>query len=168
MMTVVIYNQELFSLKALSFTPYGKAAAHALKGCECFFDGFHRNVQRQRDADRCQRVQNVVNTGKVHRDLFRSSTVAHQRKVHLRSVRADVFCTDLSIFSEAISQNRFSDLRQDGANVFAFDAHDSAPVEGQSLNEVCEGLSQISEIVPIRVHVVFIDVGNHRNHRRQV
>jgi len=106
-----------------------------------------------------------VNARQIDCDFFRSGTFAHQRKVHLRSVGAKVFCADLSIFSKTIRQNRLSDFRQDGTNVFAFDAHDGASVERQSLDEVCECLPQISEVVPISIHMVFIDVGNDRDDR---
>ena len=109
-----------------------------------------------------------MNPRQVNRDLFRRSAFADQRKVHLRSVGTDVFRTDLCIFSKTVSQNRFGDLGQDGTNVFTFNAHDSASVERQSLNKVRECLSQISEVVPIGIHVVFIDVGDDRDDRRQI
>ena len=47
-------------------------------------------------------------------------------------------------------------------------AQDRDAVERHAVQEVDEGLLELREIVPVGLHVVGVDVGDHRHHRQQV
>ena len=59
-------------------------------------------------------------------------------------------------------------IRQDLAHVRVVDAQHGDAVERQALHEIDERALQLAEVVAVGLHVVGVDVGDHREHRRQV
>jgi hypothetical protein len=73
----------------------------------------------------------------------------------------------LAAGSKTVGDDLLADQRHDLAHVGVVCAEHRHAVEGQPLNEVHEGLLQAAEVVAIGFHVVAVDVGDDRQHRRQ-
>ena len=80
----------------------------------------------------------------------------------------DVGGAQLRVVGEAVGDDRLRDRRRDRAHVGVVDAQHGDAVERQPLREVDEGALQPREVVAVGLHVVGVDVGDHREHRRQV
>ena len=52
--------------------------------------------------------------------------------------------------------------------MFAFAAQESAAIKRQTVHKINEGLMQLVHTVIVSVHVIGVDVGNHRHDGRQI
>ncbi|EXI76168.1 MAG: hypothetical protein AW07_00682 [Candidatus Accumulibacter sp. SK-11] len=68
---------------------------------------------------------------------------------------------------EAVGDDLFADQRHDLAHVGVVGTEHRDTVERQALDEVHEGLLQATEVMAIGFHVVAVDIGDDRQHRRQ-
>ena len=68
----------------------------------------------------------------------------------------------------AVGEHRLGDQRQDLAHVRIVGAQHRGAVERQVLQELRERLLELREVVLVGIHVVGVDVGDHRDHRLQV
>ena len=69
---------------------------------------------------------------------------------------------------KAVGGDRLGDARHDFAHVRVVDAQHRHAVEGQPLAEIDEGGFQALEIMAVGVHVIGVDIGDDRDHRRQI
>ena len=87
--------------------------------------------------------------------------------MHPAVISTDILCTDIGIFIQTVAHDLLGDLRHDVIDVRIIRAQHGHTIEGQTLEEVHEGLLQLTEIVPIGFHMIGIDVRHHGDHRRQ-
>jgi hypothetical protein len=71
-------------------------------------------------------------------------------------------------FAQAVADDRARDHRHDRAHAGVVGAQHGRAVEGHAVQEVDEGRLQPREVVAVGLHVVGVDVGDHRQHRQQV
>jgi hypothetical protein len=92
---------------------------------------------------------------------------ARRQEAHAATGVPDVLCSQLRVLGEPIRDDGLGDRRDDVANVGIVDAKHRGAVERQPLREVDECVLELREIVLVRLHVVGVDVGDHRQHRLQ-
>ena len=131
-------------------------------------DGSIAGIDLGRHRNRRQGIQHVVHAGMVQHDIEIRHAFAFDGEAHLARFEAGIDCTHLRRLVEAIGGDRLGDARNDFTHVRIVDTQHGHAIEGQALAEVDEGLLQALEIMAIGVHVIGVDVGDDRNHRREI
>ncbi len=80
--------------------------------------------------------------------------------MHLGSLGLDVHRTQLCTFMESIGGHGTVHLLRNRAHCRVIRTQHGPAIEGQTLQEVDEGLLQLPKIMAIRLHVVGIDIGH--------
>ena len=152
-----------------------EAPADAAKLGQRLHDGRVGRADLHADGDRGERVLHVVHAGQIEGDRqirpFAHAArcrLAHDAKAHAPAVVANIDGADLRRVAQAVGDDRLRDDRQDRAHVRIVHAQHRHAVEGQALEEIDERLPQAREIVAVGLHVIGIDVRDHRQHRLQV
>ena len=104
----------------------------------------------------------------IERDLERRGLVAARFEAHPAGVVLDCLGADRGVGRGAVHEHRLGHEWQDLADVLIVGAEHRAAIERQVLQELHERLSQAREVMLIGIHVIGIDVRDHRNHRLQV
>ena len=90
-------------------------------------------------------------------------------ELHLRAVRADVGGVNIGRFVfNGICGERFFDFGQNAADVFAVHTQKCFAIKRHAVHEIDKGLVQPLHVLPVGVHVVFIDIGHHGDDGRQI
>ena len=145
-----------------------EAAADAVELGERLRDGGRGHARLAADRDRGERVLHVVQAGQVELDGQVGRTFGLRDEAHATAVIRDVGRTDARVGGHPVGHDRLGDRRQDLAHVRIVDAEHRDAVERQSLREIDERPLQALEVVAVRLHVIGVDVGDHRHRRREV
>ncbi len=148
-----------------------EAAAHALEAREAALHGLVGNAELDRHGDHRQRIAHVVLARQVQHDgqVGQRHAVAPLRgEMHLAADRAHVDGAHLGVFAEAVAGDRAGHAGHDLAHRRVVGAQDGHAVERHAVQEVDEGLLELREVVPVGLHVVGVDVRDHRHHGQQV
>jgi hypothetical protein len=89
-------------------------------------------------------------------------------KAHAPALVTDVDRADLRLLGQTVRGHRLGDERQDRAQVGIVQTQHRHPVKRKSLHEIEKRLAQSPEVVAIRLHMIRVDVGHHREHGLQV
>ena len=89
-------------------------------------------------------------------------------KFHLRADVFNIGRVDIGSIVQAVSGVRFTDFRQNRADVFAVDTQKGFAIEWHTVDEVHKRLMQFLNAVSVSVHMVFVDIGYDGHNRRQI
>ena len=166
---VVVDQSEASTARQRDFAVALEAATDALELGQRLDDrliwnadfGCHRNGR--------QRVEDVVQPRQIERDRqTRDAAVdTHAIKLHAPVFGHNVLGTHVGRRVEAVTDDLLRNLRHDLAHVGVVGAEDGNAVERQTLEEIDKRLFQPPEVVTIGLHVIGVDVGDDRDHRRQ-
>ena len=137
---------------------FGERLDDRCVGCADF--GGHR------DCRQC--IQYVVHAGVIQCHIQIGEAFAYDAEAHLAIIEARIHRAYLRRFVKAIGGDRFGNLRENGAHIGVVETHHRHAVERQPLAKIHERLFQLFEIMVIGVHVIGVDIGDDRNHGRQV
>ena len=82
------------------------------------------------------------------------------RKAHLRARRLDIDRAHVGFRGKPVADHGLGDPRPDFAYVGVVHAENRNAVEGKALEKVDEGALQAFEIMPVGIHVIFVDIGD--------
>ena len=77
----------------------------------------------------------------------------------------DLDRSELRALAQAIAEHRLGQKGQDLSHIGVIDTQHGRPIEGQPVGELDKGLLQAREVMPVGIHVVCIDIGDHGDHR---
>ena len=86
--------------------------------------------------------------------------------MHTAVVGTYIFGADIGLLIQTIAHDLFGDLWDDFVHIRIIGTQHSHTIERQAFEEINKGLLQFAEVMAIGFHMVGIDVGHHRNHRR--
>ena len=145
-----------------------EAAAHAAEFREAANDGLVGDAHHGGDRHGGQSVPHVVDAGQVEYDGKRRMVGPQDREGHLRADGAHVDRAHLSVGRQTVENHGLGHARTNLEHVFVIGAEHGHAVEREPLEEIDEGGLQVLEAVAVRVHVIFVDVGDGGNHGCEV
>ena len=89
-------------------------------------------------------------------------------KVHLPSNVANVNRPHFRAFAKAVTRDRTSHQRQNFAYCSVVCAQNGCAVKRHAMQKLYKRLFQVFKVVPIGLHVVSINIGDHCHHGQQV
>ena len=172
MVTVVVDEREgarfAVGARAGDFAVLREAAADTREFREPLGDRFARDARKRRNGDGRKGVPHVMEPRQIQNDGQRRMVGAQHREVHARADRLHVDRAHESVRRKAVADHGLRDAVADRTDVFVVHAKDRDPVEGEAFEEVDEGRLEVLEVVPVGVHVVFVDVRHDGDDGRQI
>ena len=150
------------------FAVLREAAPDAAEFRQPAHDGLVGNAHHRSDGHGGQRVPHIVDPWQIEHDGQRRMIGPQHREGHLSADGAHVDRAHLSIGREAVEDHGLRHARTNLKHMLIVGAQHGHPVKGKPLEKIHEGRLQVFEAVAVRVHVVFVDVGDGRDHGRQI
>lgn len=91
----------------------------------------------------------------------------HAGKVHAPRIRHHILGVDIAVRAEAVGNGLTRHPRHDFAHMRVIGTEHGHAVERQAVEKIDESPFQTLEIMAVGFHVIGVDIGHHRNHRRQ-
>ncbi len=150
------------------FTQQIKATARALETLQRSQDSIVFNAFFTGDGDGGCRIQGVVASRRVQRNLQRCFILTDQGEMPLRATLFIIFNAQVSIITETVRGDMASHAWDQVTNNRIIHTHHRTTVKRQVVQEVNKRLLQVLKIALIGVHMVSFDVGHNRHHRLQM
>ena len=168
MVTIVINHSDRATLRQRQFAIALEATADPAEFTQRLDDRVIRRAHFGGHRNGSERVLYVMHTRQIKRDrqARHRAVPTHRRKVHTAVVGTYIFSADIGLRIQTITHNLFGDLRDDFVHIRIIGAQYSHTIERQAFEKINKGLLQFAEVMAIGFHMVGIDVGHHRNHRR--
>ena len=132
-------------------------------------DRLVRDSDLERDRDRRERIQHVVQPGQVQvTGSVRPSVARVTSKCVRRPSRRTFSARTSALFAEAVADDRTIHLRRMLLDVRVVAAEHREPVERQVVQELDEALLEPPEVAVVRAEMIVVDVRDDRDHRLQV
>ena len=145
-----------------------KAASGSLETFQRAQDRLVVNPLFRRHGHRRRRVQCVMASRGIERDLQDLFILTHQAKMALSPKLTVVLDANVGVVAKTVGGDLPADARQQFTDHRIVHAHHRASVERQVVQEVNKGLLQIFEVAMVGIHMVGFDVGHNRDHRLQM
>ena len=170
MVAVIVNHQGFAAIRQRDFAIVLEAAPHAFKGQQAFLNRFHRCAHFQRHRNGGQRVEHIVAAGHIeHHFKRRLIIVFHLHgKAHLCAFCTHIGGVNIGIIVQPVSGKRLADFRQHRAHMLAVYTQKRFAVKRHAVDEIDKSLVQLIHAVVVSVHMVGVDIGHHRHHRREM
>ena len=146
-----------------------EAATDPLELGQGLDDGFVGYLHLGGHGDGGQGVEHVVHARRVEHDgqAARRAVDPDAGEAHAAIFGHHILGVEVVFLRQAVGDGLLRHARQDVADIGIIAAHHGDAVERQAVEKIDEGRLQALEVVAVGFHVVGVDIGDHRNDRRQ-
>ena len=146
-----------------------KAPAYPLEFRQCLADCRIVHAHLRGDGNRCQGIQDVMLTRHIEGDRHPADGAVdpHTGEVHAPRIRHYIFGVDIAVRAETVGNGLARHPRHDLAHMRVIGTEHGHAVKRQTVEKIDESPFQALEIMAVGFHVIGVDIGHHRNHRRQ-
>ena len=169
MVAVVIDQRKRAAGRNGNFTVTLESPPDTRKARKCCGNVCVVDASLARDGNRRERIQHIVIAGEIEFDvenLFVAT--AHGGEFHHAVRGANIYRAQVHILTHAVGQHRLGEARQDFADVGIVGTQHRQTIKRQVLQEFHECRLKLAEVVRVGIHMVLIDIGDHRHDRLQV